>query len=130
MSASKKWNSKLPSVKEWQDKMREKIRASKLLDIALEVAEGSKVIPMGQAHMIIKLMDRVLPPQTEQTVEVYNQTVDPKELLSRLTIAAANNSMLKQMLSQIVAPIEVESVRVVHPIEVEKIEQKTIREVH
>lgn len=130
MSASDKWNSKKPSVREWQEKMREKIRASKLLNIALEVAEGDRVIPLAQANMIKMLMDRVLPPQSEQTVEVYNQTIDPKELLSRLTLAAASNGVLKQMLAQIVSPIEVESVRVDTHTPVEKIEQKTIREVH
>ncbi len=72
MSASKKWNSDLPSVKEWQDRARLKIQASNALDVALKAVNGDIELSTSRANIIRSLLDRVLPAQSQTQVETTN----------------------------------------------------------
>ena len=69
MSAKDKWNDNLPSTKEWQDRTRAKIASSKVLETALQAANGEIELSTSRASIVKTLLDRVLPAQTQSQVD-------------------------------------------------------------
>jgi hypothetical protein len=97
-----KWgDDALPSTKAWQEKARLRIRQRVpiLIEMAGDIAEGKrKDVSSNQVKMIQVLLDRVLPTQTDATVETTAPMTDAKAILASLKQAAIANPSLQALL--------------------------------
>ncbi len=107
MSASKKWNSDLPSVKEWQDRARLKIQASNALDVALRAVNGEIELSTSRANIIRSLLDRVLPTQSQSQVEATTtQKPDFESLKQAIQASPELRNTLLALLESKPVPVE------------------------
>ena len=103
MSATKKWNDKTPSVREWQDRTRAKIQASNVLAIALKAANGDVELSTSRATIIKTLLDRVLPAQTSADVTQHVETAPDLQAIKDMVEASPE---LQSLLAGLLKPTE------------------------
>ena len=92
-SSQAKWHQDTPSAKEWQERTRAKIQASKIVDDAIKAATGKIEITNSRATMIKTLLDRTLPVQTESAIE---QVTTQKPDMAALKAAFDSNPAVKE----------------------------------
>jgi hypothetical protein len=59
----------LPSQKEWQERTRQKIRDSKIVEKGIKVLDGELKLDNGQLQVLKMLLPTILPTQSESSVE-------------------------------------------------------------
>lgn len=62
-------NKDLPSQKEWQERTRQKIRDSKIVEKGIKVLDGELTLNAGQLQVLKMLLPTILPTQSESSVE-------------------------------------------------------------
>ena len=106
MAADKKWKSNKPSMREWQETTRQKIAAGNLITIAIKAASGELELTNSRAAIVKTLLDRVLPAQTESSIEQVNTT---RPDIESLRAAIKASPQLKEALQALLStPVPVE----------------------
>ncbi len=68
-------NKDLPSQKEWQERTRQKIRDSKIVEKGIKVLDGELKLDNGQLQVLKMLLPTILPTQSESSVETITPEV-------------------------------------------------------
>ena len=88
-----KWNSALPSTREWQERTRAKIKTGDILDRLGKCALGEIDMPAPAVQAAKTLLDRVLPSLTQADINSRPQEqADYGDLLSKLTDALGESA--------------------------------------
>ena len=110
MATQDKWKTNKPSIREWQDKTRAKIAAGNLITIALKAASGELELSNSRAAIVKTLLDRVLPAQTEASIEQTNTTrPDIESLRAAIKASPALKEALLSLLT-VDKPVELEPI--------------------